>query len=229
MKIIFAAAAAMLALGCKSGANEAVKLETDTDRSSYSIGYDIGSNFKTGEVDINVEALVAGIKDALGGGQAQLSETERSAAMEAFQAAMMNKVESGRKEEGEKNVLEGETYLAANKGKEGVVTTASGMQYRVLKKGAGPKPGLTSTVVTHYTGRLINGKVFDSSVERHEPATFPVNQVIAGWTEALQLMEVGSKWELTIPANLAYGARGAGPDIGPNATLIFEVELLEIK
>jgi FKBP-type peptidyl-prolyl cis-trans isomerase FklB len=132
-------------------------------------------------------------------------------------------------EEGAANKKEGDAFLAANKTKEGVVTLPSGLQYKILKAGTGPKPKTTDTVISNYKGTLINGTEFDSSYKRGQPATFPVGQVIKGWTEALQLMPVGSKWQIFVPADLAYGQRGAGPDIGPNATLIFEVELMSIK
>ena len=149
--------------------------------------------------------------------------------MTDLQAEMRKKQEEKMKLAGDANQKEGAAFLAANKTKEGVVTTSSGLQYKVLKQGDGPKPTATDSVVCNYRGTLINGTEFDSSYKRGQPATFPVNGVIKGWTEALQLMPTGSKWQLFVPADLAYGARGAGQDIGPNATLIFEVELLSIQ
>jgi FKBP-type peptidyl-prolyl cis-trans isomerase FklB len=149
--------------------------------------------------------------------------------MAAWQKEMMAKATETQKKAGEKNKKEGDTFLAENKKKPGVVTLPSGLQYKILKEGTGPTPKATDTVVTQYRGTLINGKEFDSSYKRNQPATFPCNQVIAGWTEALQKMKVGSKWQLFVPSNLGYGENGAGGDIGPNATLIFEVELIDIK
>jgi FKBP-type peptidyl-prolyl cis-trans isomerase FklB len=148
--------------------------------------------------------------------------------MTAFQKEMMAKREQAGKEAGAKNKVEGEAFLAENGKKEGVVTLPDGLQYKILKEGDGAKPKATDTVTVHYRGTLISGTEFDSSYKRKEPVSFPVNGVIAGWTEALQLMKVGSKWQLFIPSTLAYGERGAGPDLGPNATLIFEVELISI-
>jgi FKBP-type peptidyl-prolyl cis-trans isomerase len=148
--------------------------------------------------------------------------------MESFQKDVQTKRAAIQEKEGKANKEEGTKFLTANKSKPGVKVTASGLQYEILKEGKGPKPGASDTVTTHYKGTLINGKVFDSSYDRGEPATFPVNGVIKGWTEALQMMPVGSKWKLFIPSDLAYGPRGAGADIGPDATLVFEVELVSI-
>ncbi len=229
MKMMLPAAVALALIGCQGNAQEKVKLETQMDKVSYSIGLDIGKSFKQQGIDIKTAALVQGIKDGLAGSTAMLSDSAIQATMEAFQTEMMAKQNSTMKESGDKNNTEGDTFLADNKKKEGVVTTTSGLQYKIITPGTGRKPQATDTVTVHYRGRLISGKVFDSSYDRKEPATFPVNGVIQGWQEALQLMPVGSKYELYIPSNLAYGPRGAGPDIGPNATLIFEVELLSIK
>jgi FKBP-type peptidyl-prolyl cis-trans isomerase FklB len=238
MNRIITVALALFVVGCQSNAEEKVKLETQTDKVSYSIGLDIGRSFKTQGIDINSAALTKGIKDGLAGGEAMMTDEEIQATMEAFQAEMMAKMGGGgdagapQSDGGsvaDSNRIEGEKFLAENKGKEGVVTLPSGLQYKVIKAGSGKSPKSTDTVVTHYRGRLINGKVFDASYDRGEPISFPVNGVIAGWTEALQLMKEGAKWELYIPSNLAYGPRGAGPDIGPNATLIFEVELITVK
>src|SRR3989338_270904 len=157
------------------------------------------------------------------------SEKEVQETMMAFQNEMKTKQAEHAKVLGGKNKKEGEAFLAENKKKEGVKTTASGLQYKVIKNGNGKKPKATDTVTVHYKGTLIDGTEFDSSYKRGEPTSFPVNQVIAGWTEALQLMNVGSKWQLFIPANLGYGDRGAGPQIGPNAAFIFEVELISLK
>ena len=158
-----------------------------------------------------------------------LSEEEMRTVMTAFQKEMAAKQAEMMKSQGEKNKKEGEAFLAENKKKEGVKTLASGLQYKVIKEGTGKTPKATDKVSTHYQGTLIDGTEFDSSYKRGEPATFPVNGVIPGWTEALQLMKVGSKWQLFVPSKLAYGEKGAGPIIGPNAVLIFTVELLAIK
>ena len=180
-------------------------------------------------MDINLEALNAGLKDAVSGNKPLLTDEQVKETMTAYSKSMMEKQASLSKEAAAKNTAEGEKFLAENKSKEGVKTTPSGLQYKVIKEGEGPMPKETDTVVTHYRGTLLNGTEFDSSIKRNEPATFPVNRVIKGWTEALQMMKVGSKYQLFIPASLAYGERGAGQEIGPNETLIFDVELLGIQ
>jgi FKBP-type peptidyl-prolyl cis-trans isomerase FklB len=198
------------------------------DKVSYSIGYDIGSTFKKQNVEVNMDVLVTGLKDAMAGKEA-IKKEDREKILQDFQKEMQEKQAAASKAAAEKNATEGEKFLAENGKKEGVKTTASGLQYKVLKEGSGDSPKATDTVVTNYKGTLLDGTEFDSSYKRNEPASFPVNRVIPGWTEALQLMKPGSKYQLFIPAKLAYGERGAGRDIGPNATLIFEVELLSIK
>ena len=203
--------------------------KTQKEKISYSIGVNLGKNFQMQGLEIDQAMLAQGVKDALSSGKTALSEKEMEAVMNAFQQEMMNKAQAKAKVEGDKNMKEGQAFLAANKSKEGVVTLPSGLQYKVIKMGTGAKPTATQTVKCHYRGTTIEGKVFDSSYDRNEPAEFPLNQVIKGWTEGLQLMPVGSKFQFFIPSDLAYGERGAGRDIGPNATLIFEVELLEIK
>ena len=226
LSIILVAALLTASTACSQ---EKTQLKDERDKVSYSIGLDIGNTFKKQNMDINTEALMSGLKDAVGGAKPQMTEEEMKTTMASFSKSMMEKQAAVAKEAGAKNAAEGEKFLADNKGKEGVKTTASGLQYKVIKEGTGPSPKETDTVETHYRGTLINGTEFDSSYARNEPATFPVNRVIKGWTEALQLMKVGSKYELYIPANLAYGERGAGQEIGPNSTLKFEVELLGIK
>jgi FKBP-type peptidyl-prolyl cis-trans isomerase FklB len=200
---------------------------------SYALGMNIaaslGANLKRQNVDINNDVLVQAIKDGLSGGKTLMTEAEAQTTLRQFMTELQQKQEEKMKEAGEANKKEGDTFLATNKTKPGVVTLPDGLQYKIIKEGTGPKPTATDTVTVNYRGTLINGKEFDSSYKRGEPATFPVGGVIKGWTEALQLMPVGSKWELYIPSDLAYGARGAGADIGPNSTLIFEVELLSIK
>jgi FKBP-type peptidyl-prolyl cis-trans isomerase FklB len=207
-----------------AGGGSSAQLKDLKDKVSYSIGLNIGFNFKKQNVELNPEALVAGVKDAIANKPA-LNENEVRETMTAFSKQMADK----QKEAGEKNKTAGEKFLADNKGKSGVKTTASGLQYKVLKEGSGPSPGATDTVTVNYRGTLIDGTEFDSSYKRGEPATFPVGGVIKGWTEALQMMKKGAKYQLWIPANLAYGERAMPPDIGANSTLIFEVELVDIK
>ncbi|HPD14410.1 MAG TPA: FKBP-type peptidyl-prolyl cis-trans isomerase [Planctomycetota bacterium] len=200
------------------------------DKVSYAIGLSIGKNMKQDNVELDPDLLLRGLKDALSGAKPLLTEAQIQEAMVAFQKEMQAKAAEARKASGEKSKKEGEEFLAANKKAAGVVTLPSGLQYKIIKKGNGKvSPKATDTVVTHYRGTLLDGTEFDSSIKRGEPAEFEVGGVIPGWTEALQLMKVGDKWELYVPAELAYGERGAGRAIGPNATLVFEVELLEIK
>jgi FKBP-type peptidyl-prolyl cis-trans isomerase FklB len=212
-----------------AGAQQKTTLKTQKEKVSYGIGLDIGRNFKQQSIDCNLDLLLKGIKDGLSEAKPLLTDEEVREVMMAFQKEMIEKMNKKTKELGEKNKKEGETFLAENKKKAGVVTLPSGLQYKILKEGTGKPPKATDTVTTHYRGTLINGKEFDSSYKRGEPTSFPLNGVIKGWTEALQLMKVGSKWQIFVPSQLAYGENGAGPDIGPNATLIFEIELLEIK
>jgi FKBP-type peptidyl-prolyl cis-trans isomerase FklB len=210
-------------------AQDKPQLKDQKDKASYSIGYDIGETFKKQKIEVNVDALVAGLTEAMSGKDAAMTKEDREKTLQTFQKEMMEKQVAASKEAGAKNQAEGEKFLAENKKKDGVKTTASGLQYKVLKEGSGESPKETDTVVTNYRGTLIDGTEFDSSYKRNEPATFPVNRVIKGWTEALQLMKPGAKYQLFIPSSLAYGERGAGQQIGPNATLIFEVELLSVK
>ena len=228
MKQIFIAIAA-IALASTAFAQEKTELKDTRDKVSYSIGLDIGSTFKKQKMDINLDALNKGLKDGVSGAKALLTEDEVKQTMTAYSKEMTEKQMNANKEAGMKNAAAGEVFLAENKKKADIKTTASGLQYKVLKEGTGPMPKPTDSVTTHYRGTLIDGTEFDSSYKRGEPATFPVSGVIKGWTEALQLMKVGSKYQLFVPYALAYGERGAGQDIGPNETLIFEVELLAIK
>ena len=205
---------------------EKLVLKNQKEKVSYIIGMDIGSNLKKQSIDIDSNILAKGVKDALAGTKPLLTEQEIQETMMAFQKEMMAK----QAEVAKKNKAEGEAFLTENKKKEGVKTLLSGLQYKVIKAGTGKKPKSTDTVTAHYRGTLINGTEFDSSYKRGQPATFPVSGgMIPGWTEALQLMEEGAKWQLFIPPNLAYGEQGAGRDIGPNATLIFEIELVSIQ
>jgi FKBP-type peptidyl-prolyl cis-trans isomerase FklB len=218
----------MLLAGSARGADSTV-LKTQKDKVSYSIGLNIGSDFKQRAIEVDPDLLARGIKDAMSDAKPLLTEEEIQSVMTAFEQELKAKAIAHNKELGDKNMKEGEAYLAENKKKEGVVTLPSGLQYKVITAGTGKKPKATDTVTTQYRGTLIDGTEFDSSYKRGQPATFPVSGVISGWTEALQLMPVGSKWQLFIPSSLAYGPRGAGQMIGPNSTLVFEVELLSIQ
>jgi FKBP-type peptidyl-prolyl cis-trans isomerase FklB len=209
-------------------AQEKMDLKDPKQKASYAIGMDIGGNFKRQDIAIDAKALAAGLADTLAG-KTQLTEAEARQALNDFRTQLMAQHEAKQKAAGDKNVKEGEAFLAANAKKEGVKSTASGLQYKVLKSGSGKTPKTSDTVKVHYHGTLIDGSVFDSSVERGEPATFPVDQVIPGWTEVLQLMKEGDKWQVYIPAKLAYGEQSPSPKIGPNSTLIFDVELLSIE
>src|SRR3972149_5925564 len=203
----------ILFLVSQVNAEEKLVLKNQKEKVSYIIGMDIGGNLKKQSIDIDPNILAKGIQDALGGAKSLLTDQEMQETMVAFQKELM-----------EKHKKQGEDFLAENKKKEGVKTLPSGLQYKVIKAGTGKKPKLDDTVTANYRGTLIDGMEFDSSYKRGQPATFRVSGVIPGWTEALQLMEEGAKWQLYIPPNLAYGERGAGAMIGPNATLIFEVE-----
>jgi FKBP-type peptidyl-prolyl cis-trans isomerase FklB len=206
------------------GQDKSPQLKDTKDKVSYSIGMQIGFNLGRQKVDVNSDILAAGIKDAIAG-KPQLTPDQVKDIMAQFEKDM----ETKQKELGEKNNPEGTKYLEENKKKAGVKTTASGLQYKVVKDGTGSQPKATDMVTVNYRGTLIDGTEFDSSYKRGQPATFPVNGVIKGWTEALQLMKQGSKYQLFIPSTLAYGERAMGPDIGPNSTLIFEVELQDVK
>jgi len=213
----------------KSSTAAAPALTTDRDKESYALGMNIGKGLKAQSVDVDTTLLLRGLKDTLSGNKLFLTDEQAAAALSQLQSETRKKQDEVRKELGDKNQKEGTAFLAANKTKEGVVTLASGLQYKILKAGTGPKPTATDTVICQYRGTLVDGTEFDSSAKHGGPATFPVGRIIKGWTEALQLMPVGSKWQLVIPPDLAYGTNGAGSLIGPNATLIFEVELLSIK
>jgi FKBP-type peptidyl-prolyl cis-trans isomerase FklB len=232
MRMRWTAAVAAIMVGAFAGSAQAQSkpsLKTDNEKVSYSIGLDIGANFKRQSVELDSKALAAGIADGLSGAKPALSEDEIRKVLADFQVQMRNRAAAAAQKAADENKKKGEAFLADNKKQKGVVALPSGLQYKVVKEGKGAKPKATDTVSVHYRGTLIDGTEFDSSIKRNEPAEFPVNQVIKGWTEALQLMPVGSKWQLVIPSDLAYGAQGAGAEIGPNSTLVFEVELLEIK
>ena len=214
-----------------SGTKSAVPLtlKTDEEKFSYALGMRMGANFKKQEVKVDPAILERGVKDALAGGKTLLTDEQAQTAIMQVQNQLRQKQQEKMQAEGAENKKQGEAFLAENKTKEGVKTLPSGLEYKILKEGSGPKPTASDTVECNYRGTLIDGKEFDSSAKHGGPATFPVNGVIKGWTEALQMMPVGSKWQLFIPPDLAYGERGAGPDIGPEATLIFDVELVSIK
>lgn len=203
------------------------KMNSSIDSTSYAIGLQMGKSLVDQGIDFNVDQLAAGIRDYKAG-TPKLSQEQIQQILMALQEANMKRFQAEQAKKGEANAAKGEAFLAENKKDPSVKVTESGLQYKVIKEGTGSKPAKSNTVKVHYTGRLIDGTVFDSSVERGEPIEFPLSNVIAGWTEGLQLMTVGSKYMLFIPSNLAYGANGAGQTIGPNETLIFEVELLEI-
>ena len=208
----------------------ALGLKTQKDKASYALGMKIGGDLrKQGATESVDPAITArGFKDALSGSKTLMTEDEQRAALTQLQNEVREKQQAKAHEEGAAARKEGDAFLAENKSKEGVVTLPSGLQYKILTAGTGPKPTATDTVTCNYRGTLLNGKEFDSSYKRGHPESFPVGGVIKGWTEALQLMPVGSKWQLWIPADLGYGDHGAGSDIGPGETLVFEVELLSI-
>lgn len=206
-----------------------MSLKNNKEKISYIIGRDMAANFQKQGLEIDPEVFLQGFKEATAGQKSQLSPEDSQSAMMELQQLMASRQNAVDGRQGDINQQEGAAFLAENKNKEGVVALPSGLQYQVLNQGSGKSPSKNDSVTTHYHGTLLDGTVFDSSYERGEPATFPVNGVIAGWTEALQKMKEGDKWRLFIPSNLAYGTRGAGGDIGPNATLIFDVELLSVN
>ena len=226
----------VLALGttllaaCGSGGEGTASLDTEEQKASYGIGRNIGQQLAPAEGRLDMAAFSQGVRDAMAGREAALSDEEIQTALQAFSASVQQAETERREQEATANREEGEAYLASNAEREGVVTTESGLQYEVLTEGTGPRPSPEDQVRIHYEGKLIDGTVFDSSLERGEPAVFPVQGVIDGFTEALLLMPVGSKYRVVIPSDLAYGPqpRPGGP-IGPDETLIFEIELLGIE
>jgi FKBP-type peptidyl-prolyl cis-trans isomerase FklB len=213
-----------------AGTNSAAgPLTTEKAKTSYAIGLDLGNKLKSQSIDVDTSILVRGMNDGISGAKPAMTDEEMKTSLTALTTQIRAKQTAMLKELTEKNKAEGDAFLLDNRSKEGVVVLPSGLQYKILKAGDGPKPAASDSVVCNYKGTLIDGKEFDSSYKRGQPATFPVGGVIKGWTEALQLMPVGSKWQLFIPSDLAYGERGAGADIQPDSTLIFEVELLSIQ
>jgi FKBP-type peptidyl-prolyl cis-trans isomerase len=217
-------AVAMSACGTVSSAD----LESFEERSSYAVGVDIGNNLKRTAVEFEVSLLLQGLADVLEDREPQMTDQEIREVLQELSTQSQTAQRQQFEDAVERNTAEGQAYLAENGQRDGVTTTESGLQYEVITLGSGPRPSATDQVSVNYRGTLLDGTEFDSSYERGEPATFAVGQVISGWTEVLQLMPVGSKYRVVIPSDLAYGDRGAGNDIGPNATLIFEVELLAI-
>ena len=209
-------------------AEQQVELKTAKDKLSYSIGFDMGSSIKRNEIDVDPNIVKKALNDSLSGGKPLMTEQEMRDSINTFQKEMVAKQQERAKMAGEKNKKEGAAFLAANAKKEGVKTLPSGLQYMVLTEGKGKQPKATDSVTVQYRGTLIDGTEFDSSYKRGQPATFVLNQVIKGWTEGVQLMKEGGKIRLFVPSELAYGERGAGAQIGPNATLIFEIELVSI-
>ena len=218
----------MMFIATASLAQEEQILKTTKEKVSYGIGLDAGKNFQEKKLDLDMEMLIKGLRDGFSGNKPLMTDEEIRTELTNFQKELAQKQADMEKALAEKNKTEGEAFLAQNKTKEGIVVLESGLQYKILKAGEGKKPTEENTVQVNYQGTLIDGTVFDSSIKRGQPLDLPLKNIIRGWKEALQLMPVGSKWQLFIPAELAYGTQGAGP-IGPNAVLIFEVDLLSIK
>jgi len=227
-KVLIIAATAVLLIGCDQDAPKEVALDTEKARFSYIMGQDVGTSLRQMGDDIDADAFTEAFRATLKGDAARISAEEAGKIKQAFFQKKQQEEQAKMAASGEANKASGTAFLEANKQKDGMSTTSSGLQYEVLTPADGAKPVATDTVKVHYKGTLIDGTEFDSSYARGEPATFPLNRVIPGWTEGVQLMSVGSKYRLFVPSELGYGERGAGPKIGPNSALIFEVELLEI-
>ncbi len=237
-RLALVAAIGLSVLGCSQSKEETANTAPAADarqgelssleqRFSYGLGMSMGEQMKRDEITLDVALFAQGIEDVLKGNETRLKKEELMAVMQAFQEEHQMKMMTKMEAAGAENKAAGETFLAENAKKEGVTTLPSGLQYKILSEGSGPKPDASNTVTVHYRGTLIDGTEFDSSYQRNEPTSFPLNGVIAGWTEGLQLMPEGSKWEFYIPSDLAYGPQGRPGAIGPNSTLIFEVELLK--
>jgi FKBP-type peptidyl-prolyl cis-trans isomerase FklB len=226
--IIMTVLGVVLSLGI-SFAGDKLELKDQNQKESYILGYKSGENFKNQGLNIDVEIFSKGLKDATGGNAPQMTTEEINATLQELQRRMVATQQKRLRVMAAKNLEEGKTFLAQNAKKDGVKTLPSGLQYKVIKEGSGKMPKAEDTVTVNYRGTFMNGTEFDSSYKRGQPATFKVNGVIKGWTEALQLMKEGAKWELFIPSDLAYGERSVGQTIPPNSTLIFEVELLSIQ
>ncbi len=208
---------------------DSTALPTKNDRMSYALGVETGKSFKNHGITVNSSAFAQGLQDALTGNNTLLTNDEINQELKDFQRSAASQLQAQTQQNGQKNQQFGNSFLAANKERPGVVSTPTGLQYKIITPGKGPKPTINDLVTVDYEGRLLDGKIFDSSYERGTPASFPVNAVIAGWQEALQLMPQGSTWEIYIPAKLAYGEQGAQGVIGPNETLIFKVHLIQVK
>lgn len=229
MKMKLVAVAISMAMSTAIAATDGTVLNSDIDKLSYSIGSDLGKNFKRQGIDITPSIMAKGIQDGMSGAPLLLTEDQMKDVLSKFQKDLMAKRTADFNKKAEENKAKGDAFLAQNKGKTGVVALADGLQYKIIKAGTGPKPTKDDTVTVEYTGRLINGEVFDSTDKSGKPATFKLSQVIPGWTEALQLMPEGSTWEVYVPASLAYGSRSVGGPIGPNETLIFNIHLISVK
>lgn len=229
MRFFVALAVCITLFSCDSMSQQKAKLKTKQDSVSYAVGVDIGKNMKRQELDLDLNVMLAGMKDAMSNGKVQLTDEQMMGVMQAFQQEMMAKMQAKKSKEGDENLAQGKKFCEENAKKEGVKTTASGLQYKVITSSAsGKQPTDTSVVKVHYRGTLLNGTEFDSSYKRGQPAEFPVNGVIKGWIEAIKMMKTGDKWMVVIPPDIAYGAQGAPPSIPANATLQFEIELIDI-
>ena len=229
MKRVLIAAVLFVFSACVCLAAEKLEPKSENDKISYSVGYQVGGDFRRQGVELDPDLLVKGMQDAMSGGKPLMTQEEMNKTLVDLKRKVVTAQREEQKKAAEKNLAEGKKFLEGNARKEGVTTLPSGLQYKVTAKGTGASPKKTDSVTVHYKGTLIDGTEFDSSYKRGQPATFRVDSVIAGWTEALQLMKPGAKWQLFIPPNLAYGERGAGSRIGPNSTLVFEVELIKVN
>lgn len=221
-KLVCLAAALMLTQGVQAADPS---LDTDKKKIAYTLGYQLGLSMRQQGLELDPDTASQAVHDVFSGKSPKLTQTEMQAVVQTMNAMVLQK----QVEVAEKNYKAGQAFLAENKKKDGIVSTDSGLQYKVLTKGEGKQATASNTVVAHYEGRLINGKVFDSSIKRGTPATFPVSGVIKGWQEALQLMKEGAKWQVYIPSDLAYGEKGVGRNIGPNETLVFDIELIKVN
>jgi len=229
MRSVWIAILGIVLLACQTYAEESGSLKSQKDKISYIIGLEVGGNLKKQSIEVDADIFTKGLKAGLAGSKPLMSEQEMNETKTAFSQEMMKKHEEEMKKAAEKNKKAEEAFFAENNKKEGVITLPSGLQYKVISEGTGKTPTVSDTVTVNYRGTLIDGTEFDSSYKRGQPATFAVKGVIPGWTEALQLMKEGAKWQLFIPSKLAYGEKGAGNTIGPNSALIFDVELISVK
>lgn len=229
MKIKLVAAVVMGLAMSASFAADNIVLTSDLDKLSYSIGADLGKNFKKQGIEVNPTVMAKGLQDGMSNGQLMLTDAQMKDVLDKFQKDLMVKRNAEFAKKADDNKAKGEAFLNQNKTNAGVITLPSGLQYKIIETGTGAKPGKEDTVTVDYTGTLVDGQVFDSSEKTGKPATFKVSQVIPGWTEALQLMPAGSTWEVFVPASLAYGSRSVGGPIGPNETLVFKIHLISVK